>query len=398
MTGESLSAAEIYHEFSGGQGLESLGKTHQAAAELTQRLLDRTNEVASLAERVRACWQGVSAEAAASSASRLLAVSAEISTNLAFTQSAAESQIAALQTIKNAVKPVGNRPEITAQDVYDALSGKPGYFGKLDQWQADVQHNVDAYTSYQSATSMNTDRIPARYTEQSYLGASVRLAGGPRPHPATNTREPGGKAAASHGPGVREPRPGTESSVPAPSVPVPGPREPISYEPAPRTQGREHSATGGGSSSTPPDATAPQPDSTRASSSESGLPPGYQFGPSGQPINPTGSPGSSDPRTGIDYHGTGFPGKVGSEPGARGNIGAGNRGGAVLPGEPLPARGTPGTTGKPGGMLGSGTPGKSKEKDKEKTAPPYLRETDPEVFGGSDGEPTPPVIGDRPAR
>ncbi|MFE3173737.1 PPE domain-containing protein [Amycolatopsis sp. NPDC059090] len=390
MAGRSLTPAEIYHLITEGPGPESLGNTQQAAKELSERLLDRADEIASLVEKVRAGWQGASAEEAANSAAPLLAASVDHSANLVFAQNAADGQLSAFQAIKNTVRPVGDRPEITAQDVYDSLNGRPGYFGKLDQWQADAQHNVDAYTGYHSTTGTNSDRIPARYAELNDTGASVELAStsiSAPPKPVEGPGGPSGKPPDSHRPDAIEPPPGAD--VPKPRAPMP---EPSSDHPMNHPSSGELDATKSRPQTAPSEAT-PAPGTTRISSftpSSAALPPGYQFGPSGQSINPLGTSGF-DPE----------PGTGGS---TNQGFGAGNRIGARAPDESVPARGstagTPGTagkSGKPGTMLGSGIPGKNREEDKEKTAPPYLRETDPDVFGTSDLKPTPPVIGDRPA-
>ncbi|MFD2465990.1 PPE domain-containing protein [Amycolatopsis silviterrae] len=383
-----MTPAEIYHQVTGGQGPESLSMTQKCAKDLSERLLDRADEIAKLAEKVRAGWHGVSAEEAANSASPLLSVSIDHSANLVFTQTAADGQLSAFQTVKNTVKPVGERPEITPQDVYDVLNGKDGYSGRLGQWQADAQHNIDAYTSYHSTTGANSDRIPARYAELSDTGASVSLASTaePRKHPVKGPHKPSGEPPDSHQPGVTGP--GPSAAVP----PVPKPREPMaepgSYRPTGHAGGREPDAAKGRAPAAPSEATK-HPDATHPSSYRPDAPPGYQFGPVGQSINPVGSSGF-DP----------LPGTGGSRGGA-GNIGAGNRFGASR--EPAPPRNTPGTpstTGKPANLLGGGLPAKKGEKDtdKEKPAPPYLQETDPDVFGVRDLKPTPPVIGDRPAR
>ncbi|PKV94307.1 PPE family protein [Amycolatopsis echigonensis] len=390
MADQSMTPAEIYHQVTGGQGMESLAATQKCAKDLSARLIDRVDEIARLVKKVRAGWHGVSAEAAANSASPLMAAAADHSANLVFAQTAADAQMSAFQTVKNTVKPIGDRPEITAQDVYDLLNGKPGYFARLDQWQADAQHNIDAYTCYHSTTRTNSDRIPARYAELSGTDASVRLASTSAPRkPVAGPGGASGKPPDGRQPGVVEPPPGAARPV----GPVPEPREP-----RPGTGSHEEKHPG----SRAPDATesrpstvlsepAARPDSTGTSSyrpSSPVLPPGYQFGPSGQPTNPLGT--------------SVFEPGPGGLNGTNGGLGAGNRFGARGPGEQMPARGgragSPGAAGKPGSMLGGGIPGKSKENDKEKTAPPYLRETDPDVFGGSDLKPTPPVIGDRPAR
>ncbi|WP_409462615.1 hypothetical protein [Amycolatopsis sp. GA6-003] len=393
-----MTPAEIYHAITGGQGPESLGETRHAAKELSKRLLERTDEIAVLAEKVRAGWHGVTAEQAANSAAPLMAASAAISTNLVFTQNAADGQLSAFQTVKNSVRPVGDRPELTAQDVYDVLNGQPGYFGKLDQWQADAQHNIDAYTGYHSTTGTNSDRIPARYAELSDTGASVDLAStSAPPKTVAGPGGPSGKPPDKHHP---EPPPAAAGPVPEPRAPIPGA---TSASPAVHRGGHEPEPVGNLASARPPEAVAAQPesdavtarpDSTRTSSAESSspaLPPGYQFGPSGQPVNPlvTG---------GFVPFGVPAPGNGGSTGGSPGGLGAGNRVDARTPGESAQTRGsaagTPGAAGKNGSVLGGGIPGKSKEEDKERTAPPYLRESE-DVFGGTDVKPTPPVLGDR---
>ncbi|UKD52061.1 hypothetical protein L3Q65_29580 [Amycolatopsis sp. FU40] len=401
MAGRSLTPAEIYEQVTGGQGAESLGETRKTAEDLSQRLVERIDEIAALAEKVRAGWHGVTAEESASATAPLMAASAAISANLGFARTAADGQVSAFHAVKNTVKPIGDRPEISMQDVYDLLHGKPGYFGKLHQWQADAQHNIDAYTGYHSATGTNSDRIPAHYAELSDTGASIGLASTSTPRkPVEAPGGPGGEPPDGRGPRAVEPPPGVAGPAAGPAGPVPKRREPVPAtrgdRPSTHAGRRGPDPTGSGSPATPSEA-AKQSDATHTSSyrpSPIALPPGYQFGPSGQSINPLATEFDPVPGSGYDF----------SSPGGNpnGGQGSGNRVGARTPGEPAPARGgqagTPGAAAKNGNLVGNGIPGKSKEKDKERTAPPYLRETDPDVFGGSDGKPTPPVIGDRPVR
>lgn len=176
MDGRSLTPAEIYQHITGGQGPESLGETARSAADLSRDLTERIDEIAALADKIRTGWHGATAEEAAGSAGPLMSASASISTNLVFAQAAADGQISAFQTVKNTVKPIGDRPEIGPQHVYDLLQGKLAYFAELNQWQTDAQHNIDAYTGYHSTTGVNSGRIPAHYAELSDTGASVSPA------------------------------------------------------------------------------------------------------------------------------------------------------------------------------------------------------------------------------
>lgn len=405
MTSESLSPAEIFNKVTGGQGAESLGETDRVALQLSERLLDRIDRIAQLSAKVRAGWQGASAEEAANSTTPLMAATADHSTSLVSLHAAANDQISAFQLVKNTVKPIGDRPKLTPQDVYDLIHGNSSYFRKLDQWQADAQHNVDAYAGYNSATETNTAAIPALYAELAgtdFPPISVAGATGSQKHPAPGPVS--GKPPTGHGP---------EAPVTEAGKPAPGSTAPVQEEREARPGNGSHTPWirpgNGETRSTEPQPSpasgASPPNPTRISSHEPSLaplptPPGYRFGPSGQPVaanGPSGfvplgySPG------GPPEGNSGSRSNTGSEPGPRGRFGAGNGAGAAV--EPVPGRsatGTPGAAGKASSMLSGGIPGKAgeKEEDKAKRAPAYLHETDPnELFGGSDLKPVPPVIG-----
>ncbi|WP_158605645.1 hypothetical protein [Amycolatopsis panacis] len=410
-----MSAADIYRQLTGGAGAGSLSDTHQAADRLSRNLEARAARIADLAGVLRGAWQGAAAdEALANSCMPLMAAAADDGVRLAIVRAAANDQISAFQAVNNSVRPVAPyQPELTAQDVRAMFGGQgENYFTKVVRWQDDVQHNIDVFGGYHTATGANSARIPAQYSTLDDTGAVVRLAeAGGQHRPAVgkpghgadgpvpsgypgevrrtpsdgqgpsgrvssgDQRIPGGDSPGGPGDGQGDGRGPTQStSSPAPSgdgahpnVPsVPGPRQSPStrvsaYQPGPA----------------PPAVSSPDEQ--------------YRFGPTGQSVNPIGSGGQSAVGGGSPGYGVGGgSGRAGSPRGGPGS-------GAGKAAEPASARGAPSRAAegeKNGAMAGPGMAGR-KDDDKEKKSPAYLREADPDgLFGGSDLRPVPPVLGE----
>lgn len=409
MTGDSLSAADIYRQLTGGAGAGSLSDTHQAADRLSRNLAARAARIADLAGVLRGAWQGAAAdEALANSCMPLMAAAADDGVHVAIARAAANDQISAFQAAKNSVRPVApHQPELTAQDVRIMFGGQgENYFTKVAQWQDDVQHNIDVFGGYHTATGANSARIPAQYSTLDDTGAVVRSA------------EAGGQ----HGPAVGKPGHGegpvpsgypgevrrTPSGGQVPSGRVPsgdstgGPGDGQGDGRGPTQSSSSPAPSGDGAHPTVPSVPGPrQSPSTRVSAYQPDPAPPvvsspdeqYRFGPTGQSVNPIGSSGQSAVGGGSPGYGVGGgSGRAGSPRGGPGS-------GAGKAAEPASARGAPSRAAegeKNGAMAGPGIAGR-KDDDKEKKSPAYLREADPDgLFGGGDLRPVPPVLGELP--
>ena len=407
-----LTAAQIYEQITGGEGTRSLSDAQQAAVELTKRLAERGKQVYALTQKTQAGWTGAAGDAAARATLPLVQASADDAAHLARAQTAVNDQMDAFGTVKNSVKPVPDQPpELNSDDLRNVLTGQGwgSYNTKVTNWQADSQANIDAFSSYHTASTQNGTQMPTEYAQltDSEAPISMALADGGDPkspgapverHPGTGGPQsgfpPGGAAEWNRGPGSGAPGPGQ----PGPGTPGPG-------QPGGGYPGQPGGAPG--SDETKANSYVPKPVMPPAAST------GYQFGPTGEPISnlgnsggnsgfgPYGSSGGFGPGTGGYGSSGGYRGGGVNEPGR----GAGPGSGAQTHGERMPGGrggmgGAAGARGANGMPMGAGGAGRGKkEEDKEKKAAPYLQNPDPdETFGGTDVKPMPPVIGERPPR
>ncbi|MET9265507.1 hypothetical protein [Amycolatopsis sp. NPDC004079] len=412
MPGQSLNAAEIYQQLTTGKGSESLGETHQAADKLSKSLEQRAARVSALAETLSGGFKGAASDEAVSNVCMpLMAASMDDSLHLTAARTAANDQMSAFQTAKNSVKPVSaDKPELTAADLLDSLNGNSdAYSAKVSSWQADAQKNVDVFTGYHGASGTNSGRVPEQYSRLEDTGADVSLASadGQPKHPAHEPHPGGGwdggpRPGRDHETPVPAPTPSPVSTPSPKPVPVPGPVPTPSPDPRPTPIPSPGPGPSRRPIEEPPilppgDGRHPRDLDDERTRKESWPEPGPTPGPPryqpGPPLNPI------DLGQGNGVGGGGF-GPLGYSPGGSGaGDSGGSRGGLGWGGEPG-ARGS-GTAAKNSAAMGGGIGGKGSkgEEDKEKKAPSYLQEADPDgLFGGSEVRPTPPVIGERPQR
>ncbi|MGW5700270.1 PPE domain-containing protein [Amycolatopsis japonica] len=347
--------------------------------------------------------------------------------HVSIAQNSIMSQMGAFGTAKNSVKPVpSEQPAPTAEDV-KALMGGGGTFGYWDRvkgYQADSQHNIDTFAFYHSASTANGDELPAQYAQLTDPGGSVTLDEGGAGKPAVKgfgdgsdgrehgTGEPYRGPSGPSGPhGPSKPSGPSGPNTPAPdSGPQPGQSPQPGQYPGPHQPGAQQPDDGTRANSyTPPQTTPVVPPAASLDFGPTGkpnptyntpgaFPPGYVPGTSGPGVygpgaRPPGVPGATG---GPGAGATGRPGGTGQQPGMGGRSGAG------MHGEAMGGRGAAGAAGSAGRGGANGMPmapgaarGKGEE-DKEKKAPAYLQNPDPdETFGGYIEKPTPPVIGEK---
>lgn len=420
-----LTASQIYEQITGGDGVASLSTAQQSAYELVTKHHERAQKIVALHQKVASGWQGNAGDAAADATKPLVEAAQDDAMHLAFAQSAMTSQMDSFGTAKNSVRPVPPEPpQPTAQDVAFILEGNGSYWDKVRNHQADSQHNIDTFAVYHSASNENSGRIPAQYAQLTDPGATIAMDdGGASKPPARgfgddtggSGRDPGIGERGTGGPGTGGPGtggPGSPGSAgPGPSGPQPGPGgpQPGTSFPQPNDETRANSYT-------------PKPVGPVLAPAAN-----LDFGPTGKPINTVNTPGTYPPGLGPFGPGTGggqgpysgsggrTPGVPGAPGGYRGvpggvpggvgqpGMGMGRGTGAGMPGEAMGGRGTAGAAGAAGrGGAHGGMPmapgaarGKGEE-DKEKKAPGYLQNPDPDAtFGGYTEKPMPPVIGEK---
>ncbi|MGW4526014.1 PPE domain-containing protein [Amycolatopsis sp. NPDC004378] len=410
-----LTAAQIYEQITGGNGVGSLADAQDSATQLTTRMIERAQRISALRAKTMSGWQGAAGSAAADATLPLVQAAADDAVHLKNAQTAVGAQMDAFGTAKNSVKPVAPQPpELTARDVADVLNGKGfgSYNTKVAGWQADSQANIDAFSAYHSASSTNGGQMPAQYAQLADSGAPVSMS-----TPGAGTQNQQNKTAGPTDTGewARNPR---QPQVPPQKSQVPPQNRQVVQPPGQNQVQRTNQPPnqvrppGGGSDNTHANNYVPQPVMPPAAQG------GYEFGPTGQPVSNLGGstgytpygPGGygSGMNTGTGT-GTGYgPRGTGAAPGTGTGAGYGTRGpgaasGARMPEERFPnsaaARGAAGQRGANGMPMGGQMGGRGKEEDREKKKAPYLQNPDPdETFGGFTEKPMPPVIGENRAK
>ncbi|MDS0132539.1 MULTISPECIES: PPE domain-containing protein [unclassified Amycolatopsis] len=418
-----LTAAQIYEQITGGEGVGSLADAQDGARQLTTRMVERAQRINTLRAKTMSGWRGDAGEAAADATLPLVQAAADDAVHLQNAQSAVGAQMDAFGTAKYSVKPVSSQPpELGAEDVVRAISdhGWGSYHAKVARWQADSQANIDAFSAYHSASTSNGGQMPAQYAQLADSGASISMQTSGNKTGPTDTgewaRNPRDTQVPSQDrqtvrPGQNRVTDGNQRQTQQDRQPRPNQVQAGNTNTGTTISGTTHSGN------TPSDAThansyVPKPVLPAAQG-------GYEFGPTGQPVsNLTGTnwPGGFGPGSG-PYSGGGYqpsPGMPGTSTGT--GPGAGNKAnqpgprapgsstGARLPEERLPGanplRGSAGPRGANGLPMGTPLAGRGgKEEDREKKKAPYLQNPDPdETFGGFTEKPMPPVIGEHKKR
>ncbi|WP_233223654.1 hypothetical protein [Amycolatopsis sp. CA-128772] len=417
-----LTAAQIYEQITGGEGINSLADAHDGASQLTDRMVERAQRISALRAKTMSGWRGRAGDAAADATLPLVQAAADDAVHLRNAQGAVGAQMDAFGTAKYSVKPVAAQPpELDIDDVRNVLTGHgwDSYTSKVAGWQADSQGNIDAFRAYHSASTDNGGQMPAQYAELRDSGSPVSMTGrsGPSdtgdwardtqvPSQDRETFRPGqdhvtDRVTSQTTDDVRDQtanRPVSQDQALKPVQP------PSSFQPSqPGNAGTTHA-----------DSYVPTPPVAQG---------GYVFGPTGQSGGWSGGgsfSGDFGPGTGSGYYSTGTGTGTGTGPGngAGTNTGTntgtglgkpgtnlpgtrtpGNATGARLPEErlPSPTRATAGPRGANGLPMGAPVNGRGgKEEDREKKKAPYLQNPDPdETFGGFIEKPMPPVIGEK---
>ncbi|MGW3962162.1 PPE domain-containing protein [Amycolatopsis sp. NPDC005003] len=412
-----LTAAQIYEQITGGEGIGSLADAQDGASQLTTRMVERAQRISALRVKTMSGWQGSAGEAAADATRPLVQAAADDAVHLRNAQTAVGAQMDAFGTAKNSVKPVAAQPPVLeVDDVLQAISdnGWGSYHAKVAGWQADSQANIDAFSAYHSASTANGGQMPAQYAQLSDSGAPISM------------RTSGDKAGPTDtGDWARNP---SQTQIPAQDRQVSRPGQNRGTDQG--QQQNQQTQQDQQNRPTQPDQARPGttntdtiPDNTHANSyvPKPVMPAaqgGYEFGPTGQPVSNLTGPGTNwsggfgpgtGPYVGGGYQtgtgpgsGTGTPrAGTGTGPGTGNQRGLGNSTGARLPEERFPttnpargAAGPRGANGLPMGAPGQGRGGK--EEDREKKTAPYLQNPDPDgTFGGFTEKPMPPVIGEK---
>ncbi|ASR34001.1 hypothetical protein BAY61_02215 [Prauserella marina] len=375
-----LSAGAIFWQINAGDGGDRLFAAQEAARKLREELAACADEVSSLGKAIEAGWQGKASDAAANAATPLANASTQDSELLDVAHGSVTEQLTAFGHARHAIVPVPERPALTPDDLFSSVT----YEDRLRVHEEIAHANIQAFAAYHQASNTNGDTMPADYTPLTDPGSPIRLADDTGQTPRTGS--------------VTTPFPAAAFTAPS------------------TTDAMSHTTTSAVSTATGPSATTASTYTPAAASSPVPRPESLHFGPTSRPgttqwfsaapelpsatRNPNGqakggSPGSTR---------AGRPGTPGGSPVNGRGTAAPGKGTGAFPG--APARNTPvgasaaqgrGSMGMPMGTMG---PGKGRDdEDKDRRAPAYLRNADPDdTFAGPFQQTTPPVIGERKER
>ncbi|MEU3273768.1 PPE domain-containing protein [Saccharomonospora sp. NPDC006951] len=382
-----LSAGAIFWQINAGDGGDQLFAAQEAARKLREELASCADEVRSLGKAIEAGWQGQAGDAAANAATPLAQASTQDSDLLDVAHGSVTEQLTAFGHARHAIVPVPDRPTMTPGDLLSSVT----YEDRLREHEEIAHANIQAFAAYHQASTTNGETMPSGYTPLTDPGAPIRLADD------TGQTQRTGSAA-------------TPVAITGGHIG----RTPSTPDGTPRTAATTRSATGPANAATTASA-YPPPTSTPAQRPER-----LQFGPTGKPAGGLGaapwfSPASAERpaaarnpgaqvRAGGPRATAGNTGRPGLPVGGRGPAAPG-KGTGALPSAPA-ARSAPITASPaPGrsamGMpMGATTPGRGKDdEDRDRRAPAYLRNPDPDdTFAGPFQQTTPPVIGERKDR
>jgi hypothetical protein len=395
-TGHGMTPHEIYVKVTTGLGPDSLHAAKDATQLEAQAEAERTTLITDLSKMIGNGWEGSASEAAYRVTKPLVDTGQQRTEHLGNAYGYLQDQLAAFADVKNKVKPVSATPPPT-----NVLVEAEPWLADLDHttknYQNDSQHNIVAFTAYDSASKTNGGNLPREYptlkdpgngpevvlndhkTESASSGSGTGT-GTSHSHGGSGVPPVPGGSAATHSNGQSTPPPTGHPVVQGPQVP-PGSTSTSSAAPPPVYQ----PGTGG------------YPQAPAAQGPTTGVP--YQ------PLGPYGGTGyGSGPRYGGSSGyggGSGYGGASGAggsgartgwtpEGGPRSGAGAG----AIPAEESIARRLNPGATrGGMSGMSGIGAGhGADKDEDTEHERPSFLQEDDPEDIFGTDEVTAPSVI------
>lgn len=322
-----LTAAEIYEQVTGGEGIGSLADAQDGAGQLTHRMVERAQRISALRAKTMGGWQGGAGDSAADSTLPLVQAAADDAVHLETARTAVGAQMDAFGTAKYSVKPVAPRPpEMTSGDLYNVLTGDgQSYNSKVSGWQADSQGNIEAFGVYHSASASNGGLMPSQYAQIDDSGALISLA---TPGQDTQGKTTTGRTATATDAGEWARNPG-QTEVFGQDRGVPAGRNQDVYG-----QDVQSGRDQGQGSYLVPGQTPPGNGAFDTTHANSYVPPaaaqggGYQFGPTGQSLGNLGG-GSGNQLYGGDSGAGGFgPGTGGFGPGTGTGAGTGSRTGS----------------------------------------------------------------------
>jgi hypothetical protein len=380
-----MTPAEIYRQLTQGPGTRRLIVEQQETHTESTAEGERAELIRSLANTIRAGWQGDASGGAYGAAMPLAEKALENADKLNHSQDLLSRQIDSFNTAANSVHPVSDTPDnlIDEKFPFDV-----DYDKAVKDYQNSAQHNIAVFREYDGASHYNETNIPQEYSGSDRSGGEVSVK------PPADTIE------------VDEPRrggPGDSAGPGDSSGPGPGSSGGDgSHSSGPSTGGFPGGPGGPGGSLTSPNdyRTAPESSPVPSYSPVGQAPVSRDSGGfvGGVPVGGyAGGGGGFGPRGG----GGGVGGGTGGPGGVRGGgaglgAGAGARAGALAAEEAAAARrAAQAAAGAKSGPMGAPMgAGRNKDDEDAEHQRKVLVEADAEDTFGSDVLTAPQVIGD----
>lgn len=387
-----MTPAEIYRQLTEGPGTGRLGLEQQQTYTESTAEGERAELIKSLANAIRAGWQGDASEGAYGAAMPLAERAFENADKLDHSQDLLSRQIDSFATAANSVRPVSDAPD---SPIDEKFPFDVDYDKAVKDYQDSAQHNIAVFREYDGASHYNETNIPQEYGNSSRAGGDVSVKA---PADTIEVGEPGlgdsagpGDVGGPEGTGGDSSYPGGPSTGDFPGGPGGSLTSPNDYRPSAGSSSPGSSSSVGQSS---------------AAGVSGGFVGGVPVGYSGGGFGPRGGGGVGGAPVGgyAGGGGTGGPrggaGGAGGSGGVRGGgaglgSGAGARAGALAAEEAAARRAGQAAAGAKSGAMGAPV-GAARGKDDEDAEHQrkVLLEADAEGTFGSDALTAPQVIGD----
>jgi hypothetical protein len=194
----SMSAQDIYDNFTHAEGTDMWAAGQQAARTLAQDMREMAADIWRLRDTMWSAWQGDAADGAGTGAEPLAMEFLQSADYLHSSQDLLSRQTGSFHTAANSVRPVPAAPSVV--DVVGSVAfGVPSMQNQVRDYLATSQHNVDVFSSYHGASQFNTTNLPATYGRIAMDTADVVVAPPPAAPSTTSATSPG-RASAQHAP------------------------------------------------------------------------------------------------------------------------------------------------------------------------------------------------------
>jgi hypothetical protein len=172
MTGSGffITPHQIYEFITGGPGTRSLGLVEDVVMSEWQAERDRADRIHRVANTLRGGWQGEAGAGAYGAAMPLTEGAVQGVIHLQRSHDLLVRQSESFHRAVNDVRPVPAEPPAGSLD--ESFPFDVDYDKELTSYQADVQHNIDVFRSYDGASQYNETHMPQEYPNRSMSSGS----------------------------------------------------------------------------------------------------------------------------------------------------------------------------------------------------------------------------------